>query len=154
MSRQLKVKPKEEFVDLEAMYKGLLDLGFKENEIILDFENPRQVFGYQGKIRKGHLCPLFIPRQALNRYCHAEYKRGGASNDAGFFINDEGSIEISVSDYDISLGILTSASWQKKLKKRESVHRAIKSASKFGFKFQKEKQKGGKIVLNLQKGGW
>jgi len=153
MSRQLKVKSKAQMTSLECAYKGLLDLEFKEHELVLNLDEPVQVRGYKGHVRLGHDVNLYITPAGLNRYCRSEYNRGGASNGAGFYNDENGVTILSVSEYDKRVGIIDSDAWGLKLKQRHDVHKAINSAMKFGFKLKSEKQKGGKTILELTRGG-
>ena len=71
-----------------ALVQALVDMGFKQSDIRVS-DQAQQLQGYQGDKRE-QKANVILPRKAV----------GGASNDIGFELTEDGTYVAHVSDYD------------------------------------------------------
>lgn len=129
-------------------------MGFKENQIRIS-NTPQQLQGYQGDMRE-QTAEIILPRAFV----------GGASNDIGFKLQEDGSWGALISDYDRNNTAADSKSihakgcrgysekWLKKLYQRYSYHKVKDSLSSQGFTIMEETEENGEIFINVDTSGY
>ena len=133
-SVQLEVKDVQCFIDaIFEMCDNKINI---KKEDILWFDEPENLYGYQGDMRS-QKANIIIRRRNI----------GDASNDIGWLVENGKCIEY-ISDFDRSV---FTKDWSKKLKQTYSANVAEKAARRSGYRVKKEKIDG-KIKLIMEKG--
>lgn len=131
-------KCKTSISDKDCLVRALEDLGFKGKLEVHD--TPQNLFGYQGDMRKD-TAEIVIRRQHV----------GGASNDIGFKLQEDGTYGGVISEYDNSIGY--NGDWLKKLNKRYNYHKVTDSLAEQGFIIDEENvDEFGNITLECSGG--
>jgi len=143
VSHYTKVKTK--LRNAAAIMKALQDMGF-ERSMIQQHEQAVALEGYRGDKRKDR-AEIVIPRRFV----------GGASNDIGFKLQEDGSYEAIISEYDSHSGCARkskyhdehgyNAKWLKKLNQRYAYHNLKEELSDQGFFIEAENEEDGQIFL-------
>jgi hypothetical protein len=134
--------------------KALEDMGFKRNMLKVS-ETAQKLEGYQGDLRD-QTAEIIIPR----------YHVGGAANDIGFKLQEDGTWGAIISDYDRGNRAADhksahakgcngySEKWLKKLYQRYSYHKVKESLSSQGFVISEETEENGEILINVDTTGY
>lgn len=150
MSHYTKCKTK--LTDKECLVKALEDLGFRHGQVKVH-NTPQHLFGYQGDKRE-QTAEIILPRQYV----------GGAANDIGFKLQEDGTYGAIISDYDKGNTSADAKSkhakgcrgysdkWLKKLNQRYTYHKVKESVSAQGFFVEQESEENGEIFLTIDTG--
>jgi hypothetical protein len=144
-------KVKTKITDKSCLIKALEDMGFAQNQIEVH-DKPTNLYGYQGDKREQQ-AEIVIRRQYV----------GGAANDMGFFLQDDGTWGAIVSDYDRTSGMARNkskyakdsgcvgydAKWLDKLAQRYTRHKTVASCAENNLFVESETEENGEIILNL-----
>ena len=152
MSHMTRVKTK--LSSKECLLKALSDMGFSANKVQIS-DTPQHITGYQGDTRE-QTAEIIIPR----------YHVGGAANDIGFKLQEDGTWGALISDYDRGNRSADSKSvhakgcngysekWLKKLYQRYSYHKVKESLTSQGFFISEETEENGEIFMNVDTSGF
>ena len=145
MSHFTKVKTK--LKSQSHLIKALNDMGFTSQQIKVHKE-AQHLYGFQGD-QRSQTAEIILPRSAV----------GSSSNDIGFKLQQDGSYEAIISDYDSSNRTADgksehakgssgySSKWLKKLNQRYAYHKMKDQLSDQGFFIEKETIENGEILL-------
>lgn len=152
MSHYTRVKTK--LSSKECLLKALEDMGFSAAKLRVS-NTPQHLEGYQGD-RREQTAEIVIPR----------YHVGGAANDIGFKLQEDGSWGAIISDYDRGNRSADhkskyakgcngySETWLKRLYQRYSYHKVKDSLSSQGFSIMEETEENGEIFINVDTTGY
>ena len=152
MSHYTKVKTK--LCSKESLLKALKDMGFAEGQIRVH-ESAQQLEGYESRLRN-ETAEIIIPRQHV----------GGASNDIGFKLQEDGTYGAIISDYDRGNGSSSKTgshssgirgygeAWLKKLNQRYSYQHVCDQLSEQGFFIEENREENGEIFLEVNAGSF
>lgn len=145
MSHYTKIKTK--LRSQSHLLKALQDMGFKREELVVH-KTAQQLEGYAGDKRQ-QTAEIIIPRRAV----------GGAANDIGFKLQEDGSFGAIISDYDRRNRCADrrskhaegcngySEKWLKKVNQRYAYHKMKDSLAENGFFIEKEIEENGEIFI-------
>lgn len=147
MSHYTKCKTK--IKSKSALLKALNDMGFS-NSMMRVSEQAMQLEGYEGKLRD-QTAEIIIPRHHV----------GGAANDIGFKLQEDGTWGAIISEYDSHSGVASHKSkyakgtrgydqdWLKSLNQRYAYHNLKDQATAQGFLIESEREENGQVYLEL-----
>lgn len=146
MSHYTKVKTK--LRNVNALMKALQDMGFTQ-EMIRYNKEAQHLEGYQGD-KRAQTAEVIIPRRHV----------GGAANDIGFKLQEDGTYEAIISDYDSRSNRARqgehwqgrgsyNADWLAKLNQRYAYHNLKEELSTQGFFIESESEEKGEIFLEV-----
>lgn len=147
MSHYTKVKTK--LRNQAALVKALMDMGFTKEQIQVH-EQAVNLEGYAGDKRKD-TAEIVIPRRAV----------GGAANDIGFKLQEDGTYGAIISQYDRGNRAADQKSqyaegcngysekWLKKLNQRYAYHNLKEEMTDLGFFIESEREEKGQIFLEV-----
>jgi hypothetical protein len=118
-----------------ALMQALADLGFGPEKIKHDTTGKQHLEGYEGKMRE-QTAEIIIPRKHV----------GGASNDIGFQLQEDGTYEAIISEYDKRR---YDKKWVGKLTQRYAYNNLKNELSDGGFFIESEKEEKGEIFLQV-----
>jgi hypothetical protein len=130
---EIKIQMKDE----ECILEALMECGWTLDQIETHC-TPTHLYGYKGDRRKD-LANIIIRRKHV----------GGASNDIGFRLEEDGTYTAIISEYDQETGYGTA--WLNKLKQSYGVKVVEKQARRRGFSVKKTVKQDGAVQLVLQK---
>jgi len=130
MSHFTRVKTK--IKNKSALLAALADMGYTANKVELH-DTPQNLYGYQGDKRE-QTAEIILRRRYV----------GGSSNDIGFKLQEDGTYEAIISDYDSSRHNET---WRDKLSQRYAYHNIKEELSSQGFSIESESEEKGELLL-------
>lgn len=130
------------------MVKALQDMGFTA-DMIRHTEQAQHLEGYQGD-KRAQTAEIIIPRRHV----------GGAANDIGFKLQEDGTYEAIISDYDSRSNRARQGThwkgpgsyngdWLNKLNQRYAYHNLKEELSNQGFFIESENEENGEIFLEV-----
>ena len=131
MSHYSKVRTK--LKSLKYLTLALQDMEFKKEQIQYD-KVAQQLEGYHGDKRE-QTAELVIPRRFIGKY----------SNDIGFKLQQDGTWEAIISDYDKSK---YNSAWLGKLYQRYAYKKTKDQLADNGFLIESEIEENGELFLN------
>lgn len=146
MSHYTKIKTK--LTSTAALLQALKDMGFGEAQLNVHKE-AQHLQGYSGDSRP-ETAEIIIPRKSV----------GGASNDIGFKLQEDGTYEAIISDYDKRNHSADTKSkhakgcngysdkWLKKLQQRYTLRYLETELSNNGFFIEEMREENGEIFLD------
>ena len=150
MSHYSKVKTK--LRNIEALIKALQDMGFT-TDMIQHHKNAVQLEGYRGD-KRSQTAEVVLPRRFV----------GGAANDIGFKLQEDGTYEAIISDFDRSSNSARRSqywksgayneNWLKKLNQRYAYHNLKEELSEQGFFIESESEENGELFLEVGSSLW
>lgn len=135
--------------DRSCLLRALQDMGFTEGQIRVN-ETAQQLQGYGGDMR-ADTAEIILPRAHV----------GGASNDIGFKLNEDGTYGAIISDYDRGNGASSkhgsksegihgySDKWLKKLTQRYTYQKLKDQCADQGFFIESESEENGELIIEI-----
>ena len=147
MSHYTKVKTR--LTNKESLLKALEDMGFVKEQVKVS-DVAMRLEGYNGDLRQD-TAEIILPRKHV----------GGASNDIGFKLQEDGTYGAIISEYDQNNSAADykskyakgchgySATWLKRLNQRYAYHQVKEQISSQGFFIESESEENGEILLKV-----
>ena len=130
MSHFTRVKTK--IKNKSALLAALADMGYTANKVELH-DTPQNLYGYRGDQRE-QTAEIILRRRYV----------GGSSNDIGFKLQEDGTYEAIISEYDSGRH---NENWRDKLSQRYAYHNIKEELSSQGFSIESESEEKGELLL-------